>query len=69
MLNLAYWVLGQEFGGIFAGGATDPNAGALFVLLACAMWTLVPYQQRLGPATRNDVRSETMTTDVGPLDR
>jgi hypothetical protein len=36
VLNLAYWVLGQGFGGIFEGGATDPNAGLLFVVLAAA---------------------------------
>jgi hypothetical protein len=44
VFNLAYWVLGQGFGGIFAGGATDPNAGLLFVVLAYALWTLVPFQ-------------------------
>ena len=42
VLNLAYWVLGQGFGGIFQGGATDPNAGPLFVLLAYVLYTLVP---------------------------
>jgi hypothetical protein len=26
VLNLIYWVVGQGFGGIPAGGATDPNA-------------------------------------------
>ena len=41
VLNLAYWVLGQGFGGIFQGGATDPNAGPLFVLLAVAMCGVV----------------------------
>jgi len=41
-LNLAYWVLGQGFGGIFEGGATDPNAGLPFVLLACALYTVLP---------------------------
>jgi hypothetical protein len=56
VLNLAYWVLGQGFGGIFQGGATDPNAGPLFVLLALAMWALIPYGQHeaataRGPAT------------------
>lgn len=40
LLNLAYWVVPQGLGGIFAGGATDPNAGPLFVLLACAMYPL-----------------------------
>jgi hypothetical protein len=48
VLNLAYWVLGQGFGGIFQGGATDPNAGLLFVVFAYAMYALVPYEQ---PAT------------------
>jgi hypothetical protein len=36
-LNLAYWVLGQGLGGIAEGGATDPNAGILFVVLAVAV--------------------------------
>jgi hypothetical protein len=40
VLNLAYWVLGQGFGGIFQGGATDPNAGPAFVLLAVALYSL-----------------------------
>jgi hypothetical protein len=44
VLNLAYWVVGQGFGGMFAGGATDPNAGPLFVLLAAGMWWLAPIQ-------------------------
>jgi hypothetical protein len=47
VLNLAYWVLGQGFGGIFAGGATDPNTGPLFVLLAFALYTLVRFDQRV----------------------
>ena len=42
VLSLVYWVLGQGFGGIFEGGATDPNAGLLFVLLACALYTVIP---------------------------
>jgi hypothetical protein len=41
VLNLAYWVLGQGFGGLITGSATDPNAGPLFVLLAAAMFPLV----------------------------
>jgi hypothetical protein len=45
VLNLAYWVLGQGLGGIFAGGATDPNAGPLFVLLAASLYALVPIEQ------------------------
>ena len=37
LLSLAYWVVGQAFGGILTGTGTDPNAGALFVLLALAL--------------------------------
>jgi hypothetical protein len=39
VLQLLYWVVGQGFGGIFEGGATDPNAAPLFILLA---YTLMP---------------------------
>ena len=46
VLNLIYWVVGQGFGGIFQGGATDPNAGPLFILLAYVLYTLVPYDLR-----------------------
>jgi hypothetical protein len=45
VLNLAYWVVGQGFGGIFQGGATDPNAGPLFVLFAYALYSLLPVDQ------------------------
>jgi hypothetical protein len=41
-LNLIFWVVGQGFGGIFAGGATDPNAGLLFILLAYAVYAVGP---------------------------
>lgn len=40
-MNLLLWVLGQSVGELFAGGATDPNAGPLFILLALAMLPLV----------------------------
>ena len=53
VLNLLYWVVGQGFGGIFAGGATDPNAGPLFVLLAYALYTLVPFGQPAESAVEN----------------
>jgi hypothetical protein len=32
------WVIGQAFGGIFTGSATDPNSGLLLGLLAVAYW-------------------------------
>jgi hypothetical protein len=41
VLNVVYWVIPQGLGGIFAGGATDPNSGPLFVLLACVMFGIV----------------------------
>jgi hypothetical protein len=44
VLNLIYWVVGQGFGGIPQGGATDPNAGLLFVVLAYTLYTLIPFQ-------------------------
>jgi hypothetical protein len=49
VLNLVYWVLGQGFGGIFAGGATDPNAAPLFILLAFALYPLVEIDERVAP--------------------
>jgi hypothetical protein len=42
-LQLLYWVVGQGFGGIFQGGATDPNAAPLFVLLAYTLMPLTRY--------------------------
>ncbi len=54
VLSLIFWVVGQGFGGIFAGGATDPNAGLLFIVLSYTLYTLVPYEQRLAPTTRRD---------------
>jgi hypothetical protein len=32
------WVVGENFGMILAGGATDPNSGPLLILLAIAYW-------------------------------
>ena len=39
------WVVGEAFGTILAGGATDPNSGPLLALLALAYWPARP-----GPA-------------------
>lgn len=53
VLNLAYWVLGQGFGGLFEGGATDPNSGPLFVVLAVAVgWVLAGDSPRLRPTAQ-----------------
>jgi hypothetical protein len=37
-LSVDFWILGQSFGGIVTGIATDPNAGPIFVLLALALF-------------------------------
>jgi hypothetical protein len=52
VLNLVYWIVPQGLGGIVAGGATDPNAAPLFVLLAYAMYPVV-----------SDRRSRTVATE------
>lgn len=38
VVSLTYWVLGQNFGGLLTGTATDPNLGPLMVLFALALW-------------------------------
>jgi hypothetical protein len=43
-LSVIFWLVGQGFGGMFEGGATDPNTAPLFILLAYALWILVPYR-------------------------
>lgn len=35
---VAFWVAGENFGGILTGQGTDPNTGPLLVLLAAAFW-------------------------------
>jgi hypothetical protein len=42
-INVLYWLVGQGFGGIFQGDATDPNAAPLFMLMAYAVYQLVPH--------------------------
>jgi NADH:ubiquinone oxidoreductase subunit K len=37
-MALDFWVLGQAFGQVFTGMATDPNTGPLLVLLALAVY-------------------------------
>ncbi len=47
------WVAVQDFGGILAGGATDPNSGLLVILLALIYWPLTtspPAPVDLNPA-------------------
>ncbi len=47
------WVVGEAFGTILAGGATDPNSGLLLILLALTYWpvrTAVTAPARTAPA-------------------
>jgi len=37
IVSLVFWVVGQSFGGIFTGLATDPSSAPLFVLLGLAV--------------------------------
>jgi len=38
VVSLVIWVVGEGFGMILAGGATDPNSGLLLMLLALTYW-------------------------------
>jgi hypothetical protein len=51
LVSLAFWVLGEGFGGIFQGGATDPNSGLPLVLLAYVMFGLVSRPPESGVET------------------
>jgi hypothetical protein len=43
------WVVGEAFGMILAGGATDPNSGLLLILLALAYWPSALVTARAAP--------------------
>lgn len=66
VLNLAYWVFGQGFGGMFQGGATDPNAGPLFVLFACVLYALLPFET-VPPARDGRAGAAVPTTATEPI--
>jgi hypothetical protein len=40
VVAIVIWVVGEGFGMILAGGATDPNSGPLLMLLALTYWPL-----------------------------
>ncbi|HLM95036.1 MAG TPA: hypothetical protein VK283_01905 [Acidimicrobiales bacterium] len=66
-LSMDYWVLGQSFGGIATGIATDPNTGPLVVLLALAMFPNSAPARRL-PAPE-PVGGDTPVTESAGRDR
>ena len=47
VVALVIWIVGEDFGQIFSGSATDPNSGPLLVLLVAAYW---PISEK-GPAS------------------
>ena len=55
IISAVIWVVGQNFGTIFAGGqATDPNSGLLLILVAFCYWPAQPLPVNPGvpsPAT------------------
>ena len=63
-LNVVYWVIGQGLGGIFAGGATDPDAGPLFILAAVALYSLIPYPAGV-PVREAQARPTSTVTATG----
>jgi hypothetical protein len=64
VLSLAYWVLGQDLGGPFwAEGATDFNAGPLFVLLALALFPLA----QVAPDARRAPLADPSAAELGPV--
>jgi len=62
LLSLVFWVVGQDFGGIFTGTGTDPNLGPLVVVLALALWPLAERRpsadRRVLAGRRNSAESE-----------
>ncbi len=57
------WVATENFGGILAGGATDPNSGPLVIILALIYWPLdagSKYCHRRAVEVRRPVRENAL---------
>jgi hypothetical protein len=61
VVSVMLWVVGQDLGGVLAGGATDVDSGALLALLALAYWPSVR-----GDWARRDL-GEVGLVPVGPV--
>ncbi len=59
------WVSVQNFGGILAGGATDPNSGPLVVLLALTYWPIT--HERRAPRPVPTCGCGTIPTRLRPV--
>ena len=64
-LALVVWVIGENFGMIFMGSATDPNSGPLLILLAAAFWPLRPGTTAGAPG-REGARSGRTAVQASP---
>jgi hypothetical protein len=51
------WVAVQDFGGILAGGATDPNSGPLVIVLALLYWPLTTSEAEPAGPSLNGIRT------------
>ncbi len=51
----AIWVVGENFGAMFTGSATDPNSGLLLVLLAAAYW---PARTAAVPSSAREIAAD-----------
>lgn len=51
-VSAAYWVVGQGFGGVFTGQATDPGSGPVMILIA-SMLLAVEHPRRWLPLGRS----------------
>lgn len=56
-LSLLFWVVVQYFGTIPGGGASDPSAAPLLILLALALWPPPGGEVRPAPPALSDHRS------------
>jgi hypothetical protein len=58
------WVFGEAFGGILAGGGTDPNSAPLLALLSLAYWPLAT----AGPRARRPQAGGPLAVTFGRLE-
>ncbi len=58
VVALGIWVIGQNFGQIFSGSATDPSSGPILALLAVAYWRRSPAPAVSSTLTRRDMSLE-----------
>jgi hypothetical protein len=65
VVALVIWVVGEGFGMILAGGATDPNSGLLLVLLALTYWPTSTMLATTGPQRPQGPQRSYLLTQKG----